>query len=463
MRVDLGDALFRPRGIAIVGASNNPDKLSGRPLDFLLRLGFKGEVYPINPTRSQVQGVASYSSLAAVTGPVDLAIVVQPSCAVPQALRECASAGVSVAIVFASGFAEMGGEGDALQAEVEDIVRSTGLRVIGPNCLGTFGLPNRALATFSSAFDENTNLLDDAVAIVSQSGAVGSFIYASLVALGIGARYYANTGNQADVTVGEVLLNLAQADDVEILVGYLEDGRGLDLLAEAAQIASSRNKPLLLLKSGATAPGSRAVGFHTASQPGSDEAFSALMAQHGAIRVESMEAVADMVLVLRPGRLAKGKRLAIMTSSGGVSALTTDAAVQAGLLVDETSAQTQALLRTMIPDFGSAANPIDLTGALLTDPSLIERTLAALVVDPEVDMVLVVLGNADRGSEDIVRGIHNGFKATDKPFAVAWSGGSGRPRQALLDLQVPTFSEPARAVKALERLSRFSLRTRTYP
>lgn len=460
MSVSLSDALFRPRGIAVVGASNDPTKLSGRPLDFLLRLGYEGSIVAVNPTRAEVQGVKAYPKLADASGPIDLAIVVLPAAAVTQALRDCAAAGVAAAIVFASGFSEMGGRGLALQEEIEEIVKTTGLRVIGPNCLGTFALPTKAFATFSSAFDEDITMPDDAIALVSQSGAVGTFIFATLVAAGVGVRYFANTGNEADVSVGELLAQLARVDDVAVLMGYLEDGRRLEQLAEAAAEAERRGKPLLLIKSGATAEGQRAVGLHTGSQPGSDADFMAIVERHGAIRVESMEAAADAAMLFRQGRRAAGKRLVLVTSSGGASALTTDAAVQIGLSIDPPSEAVREAIRPMLPEYGSTANPIDLTGALLTDEPLIQRVLSKLVDDPAVDVILVVLGNADRNADALVENIVAVCETTDKPFAVAWSGGSGRPRVALQARGIPTYPDPLRAVKAIKRLADFSLRQR---
>ncbi|MEY4098930.1 MAG: hypothetical protein RL300_101 [Pseudomonadota bacterium] len=460
MPVNIKDALFRPRGVAIVGASNDPAKLSGRPLDFLLRLGYQGHIVAVNPTRSVVQGVKAYPKLADAPGPIDLAIVVLPAAAVVQALRDCAAAGVAAAIVFASGFSEMGGRGVPMQDGIDEIVKSTGLRVIGPNCLGTFALPTKAFATFSSAFDEEIAMPDDAIALVSQSGAVGTFTFSTLVSAGVGVRYFANTGNEVDVSMGELLAELAKVDDVDVLMGYLEDGRRLDKVEEAAAEADRRGKPLLLMKSGATLEGRRAVGLHTGSQPGNDADFMAIVERHGAIRVESMEAAADAAILFRQGRRAAGKRVVLVTSSGGASALTTDAAVQMGLQVDPPSEAVREAIRPMLPEYGSTANPIDLTGALLTDEPLIKRVLTKLVDDPLVDIILVVLGNADRNGDALVENIVSVCETTNKPFVVAWSGGSGRPRLALQAHHIPTYPDPLRAVKAIKRLVDFSLRQR---
>jgi acetate---CoA ligase (ADP-forming) len=216
----------------------------------------------------------------------------------------------------------------------------------------------------------------------------------------------------------------------------------------------------LLLKAGATAEGQRAVGFHTGSQPGLDADFQAMVERHGAFRVESMEAVADSAMLFRQGRRAAGPRVAIVTSSGGASALATDAAVKIGLRIDPLSPQVRDAIRPLLPEYGSVANPIDLTGALLTDASLIRRALEHMVTDSAVDIILVVLGNADRGGDALVEGIAEVCDKTHKPFVVAWAGGSGRPRQALLARRIPTFSEPLRAVRAIKRLVDFSLRKR---
>jgi acyl-CoA synthetase (NDP forming) len=324
--------------------------------------------------------------------------------------------------------------------------------------LGTFALPSKAFATFSSAFDEEGALPDDAIALVSQSGAVGTFIYATMVAAGVGVRYFVNTGNEADVSVGELLGVLTEANDVDVLIGYLEDARRLEGLEHSAHLADLNGKPLLLLKSGATAEGARAVGFHTGSQPGNDADFQALVERTGAIRVESMEAASDAAMLFRQGRRAAGPRVAIVTSSGGASAVTTDAAIHLGLRIDPPSAAVQDAIRPMLPEYGSVANPIDLTGALLTDTTLIRRVLEQLVLDASVDIILVVLGNADRGGAALVEGIAEVCASTKKPFVVAWSGGSGRPRHSLQTRRIPTYSEPLRAVQAIKRLVDFSLR-----
>jgi acyl-CoA synthetase (NDP forming) len=454
----VADVLFRPRNIVVYGASSDPDKLSGRPLDYLKKLGFGGGIYAVNPRRTEVQGVRAYADVADVPGPVDLAIVVVPAPSVVEAIRACADAGVSAAIIFASGFAEIGEQGVPEQEEISAIARRSGMRVVGPNCLGSFAVPEKAFATFSTAFDEEGDRPVSPIALASQSGAVGTFTYSTMTSLGLGVTYFANTGNESDVTVTEVLRAVVDDPAVDVLMGHIEGCKDLDALGSLTSSARAQTKPLLILKSGRTAPGARAVAAHTASVAGDDAAFDAVLAAHGAVRVPSMEAWADSALAFVGGRRAGGRRLTIVTLSGGGGALAADRAVELGISVDTWRDEDDtAALAAELPYFGSTKNPIDVTGAMINDLSLLERTLRIVSDNNDTDVVLVLLGNADRGSEEIVATLTKAHRATTKPFFVAWTGGSGRPRAALLDAGVPTYTDPHRAAECVSRLVEFSL------
>jgi acyl-CoA synthetase (NDP forming) len=454
----VAELLFRPRSIVVYGASSDPNKLSGRPLDYLKKFGFGGQIHAVNPRRSEVQGVRSYTEVADIPGPVDLAIVVVPAPAVVEAIRSCADAGVGAAIIFASGFAEIGEKGTPEQEEISAIAQRSGMRVVGPNCLGSFAVNERAFATFSTAFDEDDEPPVSPIALVSQSGAVGTFTFSTMNALGLGVTYFANTGNEVDVTVTEVLSALVDAPDVELLMGHIEGCKDLEALAALASAAKNRGKPLILLKSGRTPAGARAVAAHTGSIAGDDAAFDEVLAAHGALRVPSMEAMADSALALVDGRRAAGRRVTIVTLSGGGGALAADRAVELGLSVDTWSSESDtAALAAQLPYFASTKNPIDMTGAMINDVSLLERTLALVSTSEDTDSLLVLLGNADRGSDEIVATLTKAHRTTTKPFLVAWTGGSGRPRTALLEAGVPTYTDPHRAVECLSRVVEFGL------
>ena len=454
----LADLLFRPRSVVVYGASSDPEKLSGRPLAYLRKFGYRGKLYAVNPRREQVQGVPAYGDIAAVPGPIDLAVVVVPAVSAVEALRRCADAGTGAAVVFASGFAEIGDEGSAAQMEIDAIVRRTGMRVLGPNCLGSFSSPQRAFATFSTAFDEDGDVRDSPIALVSQSGAVGTFTYSTMTSLGLGVRYFANPGNGTDVTVIELLTALAEEHDVDVLLGHIEGFHDRAALERLVTAAEARGKPLVVLKAGRTPAGARAVGAHTASAPGDDEEFTRVLGKHGAARVQSMEALADAALAFAAGRHARGRRLTIVTSSGGAGALTADAAVERGMVVEPWASDDRDRVAAFLPYFGSTANPIDVTGAMINDVGILVRTLEVIVSNDETDAVLVVVGNADSAARDIVAAIETAYAATSKPLMVAWTGGSGRPRTALLAAGVPTYPDPLRAVAALGHVVDQSLR-----
>jgi acyl-CoA synthetase (NDP forming) len=460
----VADLIFDPRSIVVYGASSDPDKLSGRPLDYLKRFGYGGKLYAVNPRRESVQDIPSHASISDVPGPIDLAIIVVPAEAVPEAVEACAEAGVGVATVFASGFAEAQDpvSRDA-QTRIGTAARRSGMRILGPNCLGSFSLRQRAFATFSTAFDVPEALPDSPIALASQSGAVGTFTYSTMTGTGLGVRYFANTGNEVDISVVEVLSALVERDDVHLLMGHLEgfaDPRALTLLADRADVLG---KPLLLLKAGRTPVGERAIGAHTGSRAGDDAEFQRILDEHGAVRARSMEEMCDLALGFVSGRRATGPRLTIVTQSGGAGALASDVAVDSGLEVEPWATSTQRVIADFLPYFASTANPIDLTGALINDSSILDRTLETACASDETDVVLVVLGNSDRAARELVDTCVRNFQATHKPFFVVWTGGSGQPRRDLLAAGVPTYTEPVRAVQAIARLVTFSQRAADVP
>jgi acyl-CoA synthetase (NDP forming) len=456
----VAELLFAPRSIVVYGASSDPDKLSGRPLHYLRTLGYAGELYAVNPRRDVVQGVPAYARVADVPGPVDLAVIVVPAGKAPDAVEQCAAAGVGAVIIFASGFSEApAGVGVAAQERIAEASRRAGMRVLGPNCLGSFSLEHKAFATFSTAFDTPGSLPDSPIALVSQSGAVGTFTYSIMTSAGLGVRYYANTGNEVDISVVEVLAALVDHDDVGLLLGHLEGFRDPDALDRLASRSAAAGKPLVLLKAGRTAVGERAIGAHTGSRGGDDAEFDAILARHGAIRAASMEEMADLALLFASGRRAAGRRVTIVTQSGGAGALACDAAVDVGLEVEPWEDATRAKVAGLLPFFASTANPIDLTGALLNDVSILDKSLQVAAGTDETDVILVVLGNSDRAARELVDTCVRHHAATDKPFVVAWTGGTGQARADLLAAGVPTYAEPARAVRAIGRLVDLSLRS----
>lgn len=253
-------ALGNPGTIAVIGASDDPTKLSGRAIANLNRLGYAGRVLPINSRRATVQGLPAYPSLADAPGPVDIGIIALPAPAVPDSLRTCAKAGIPLAIIFASGFAEVGGDGVAAQEEITRIARETGIRVLGPNTLGMVGVATGAAASFTTAFDdEGYDPVPGSVALVSQSGALGAYMMNSAMRSGVGVGHFVHTGNEADLTVPEVIGLLATQEHVNVVLTYLEGIRDPEGLAAAVRTARAHDTPIVAMKVGRSAAGVRAA------------------------------------------------------------------------------------------------------------------------------------------------------------------------------------------------------------
>ncbi|GAB3301292.1 acetate--CoA ligase family protein [Parasphingorhabdus pacifica] len=450
--------LLHPRSIAILGASDNPIKLSGRPVDYLKRFRFDGRIIPINPGREEVQGLRSFRSLDEVDGEIDLAMVMLAAEQVVDGVRACARRGVSVVIVAAAGFAEAGEHGADLQRQLREVIDETGIRVLGPNCLGMISVRDRATPTFTSALDENVELREGPVSFVSQSGAFGSCIFSEAQQTGLGISHYLNTGNEIDLSVSEILGALVETGRTEVLLAYLEGvSHGRELL-DVARRAHELDKPIITVKVGRSVAGARAAQSHTASLAGEDAVFEGAARQVGMIRVDGPDAMLDAAQLLATGRRVRGRRLSTLSLSGGAGVLMADAASTHGIAVDAWDEEWQRRMATVIPAFGSPRNPIDLTATLISEPNLLRRSLELAAEHPETDMIAVLLGNADKGADELIATIERVHRNTDRPLVVVWTGGSGKPRERLRELGIPCFTDPGRAAAALGVLADYSHR-----
>ena len=462
MRVHDVDTDFRPlitpRSIAVIGASDDPRKLSGRPVAYLKKFGYAGRILPVNPTRADVQGLPAHPDVRAIEGDVDVALIVTPAARVLDAVRGCVEKGVRFALVTASGFAEAGAGGAALEEELRAVIADSSLRVVGPNCLGMIGLRDAAVATFTSLLEKDDPLRAGGVAFVSQSGAFGTFILGDLQASAIGLSHYFNTGNELDVTVAEVLEGLVRDDDIHALLAYFEGVSAGRRLLQVAREAHRKDMPIVAVKSGRSEAGARAAASHTASLAGDDRVFDQLMREVGLVRVHSQEALLDAAQVFDAQRRPRGRRLTVLSMSGGGAVLAADTASDHGLEVAPWRPEWQERLAAVIPAFASPRNPVDLTGAMITDPTLMRTALSTALENPDTDMVVVVVGNADGFADPVIEAVSDLYATTDRPMAVSWTGGTGEPRRRLRELGIPCYTDPTRAVAALGALTNHALR-----
>jgi acyl-CoA synthetase (NDP forming) len=449
-------AVFRPRAIAVVGASDDPLKIGGRPLAFLLRHGYAGRVYPVNPARATVQGLPAFASLGAIPDAVDLAVVVVPAERVEESLEAAAAKGVQAAIVFSSGFAEVDEAGRAAQARLGALAARTGLRVIGPNCQGFAHLPSRLVATFASPFLD-TALATGPIAMVSQSGAMAGMLYEMARAAGLGLNYWVSTGNEADVQAAEILAEVVEDPDTRVACTYLEDVKDAGRLREALARAHRREVPVFVLKSGRSAAGRRAASSHTGALAGEDAVYDAVFADWGAIRCADPAELLALPQAFLSYRAA-GSRVAILSNSGGLGVLSVDLCAELGLAPAEFSAETTAILRAALPDFAAAANPVDLTAQMLTDPGMLTRVLPALEADPGVDAIVfqIALLGAATDLDRLVGDVASVARSTAKVVAVSC------PQRPVVDTfraaGVLAFADPSVALRSLACLARATAR-----
>lgn len=450
--------LLYPESIAILGASDSPVKLGGRPVDYMKRFGYAGRILPVNASRETVQGLRAYKNLDEIPGDIDLVFVMVSADQAAEAVRACGRRGVKAAIVGASGFAELNEEGAARQAELKAAAKETGVRVLGPNCLGMISLACRAMVTFTSALDEDVTLHEGPVAFVSQSGAYGSFVFSEAQNQRIGVSYYFNTGNEVDLSAAELLEALAEDPDITVLLAYLEGVTDGPRLLNAARRAHERDKPLICVKAGRSEAGARAAASHTAALASDDAVFDGVARQYGIIRVDGSEAMFDAAQLFATGRRTRGRRLTTLSVSGGAGALMADAAAAHGIDVAAWDETWQSKMAAAIPRYGSPRNPVDLTGSLISEPDILRRALEVAVEHPDTDMIAVMLGVADGCADELIDAIVTASGRTTRPLVVTWTGGSGRPRRRLAELGIPCFTDLGRAAAALGALASFSLR-----
>lgn len=399
MNHDPRDALrlaLAPRSIAVIGASDNPNKIGGRPLAYLNRYGFKGIVYPINPSRTKVQGMPCFASLQDLPEVPDVAVVAVAGDLAVAAVDECAQAGVKLCVLMSSGFGELGAEGKAREQAMASRARSKGMRIVGPNSQGLANFGSGAILSFSTMFSE-VEAADGPVGIISQSGAMSVIPYGLLRARGIGVRHSHATGNDCDVTVCELATVVAEDPALKLLLLYIEGIPDPWNLAEAARVARDRNLPIVALKAGRSAAGQEAAQSHTGALAGEDRAVGAFLAEHGIWRAQNMVDLVDTAQLYLQGWKPKGRRLVAISNSGAVCVLTADAASIANMPLQPLSASTQSELKSILPGFATTTNPVDITAALLSNSRLFGDILPSIARDPAADAFLIGIAVAGAG------------------------------------------------------------------
>ena len=383
--------LFNPRAIAVIGASPDNTRIGGQPIPILLESAYAGGIYPVNPKYPKIGDLACYGSVADVPQPCDLALVAVAGRLVPDVIRQCGKAGIAFATVFSAGFREVGVEGVALEAELKKAVAESGVRIIGPNCIGTMNLVDRVYCGFGVGF-RNPNLKKGPVAFVSQSGGFAYSVVALADAEGIGFNYIVSAGNEADITTLELAADFLERDEVEVLVLYLEgvtDGRRLRALgARALELG----KPVLTWKAGNSAIGRSAAESHTASMTADYELYRATFREGGFIEVRDVHEVVDITRVFLGKRMPRGSNIGIITTSGGSAVLMADECDRYGLVLPRLTDKTTAAIEQIAPKHCALGNPIDLTAQISGNNADFNRIVELALNDANVDQMIVRYG-----------------------------------------------------------------------
>ncbi len=443
------ESALRPASIAIVGASENPHKVGGRPLLYLKRYGYRGAIYPVNPGRAEVQGVRAYAAIGELPEAPELAVVAVAGDEAVRAVEACAARGVKVAVVMTSGFGETGEAGLAKQNRMLAAARGAGMRLIGPNCQGLANFAVGAVANFSTIFHELEGS-DGPVAIVSQSGANSQAIYQLVRDKGLGVRHVHATGNEADVTVAELAAAVVADPGVRLLLLYMESIKDAAALAAAAEAARARDLPVVALKAGRTASGQRAASSHTGALATEDRVVDAFFERHAIWRAgDPHELVAAAELYAR-GHRPRGRSLVLLSNSGASCVMGADYAESRGVALARVPAQR---LREVLPPFAAVDNPIDVTGALLGNPNLFADVLPIVGEQSDGDLLAVALPVAGTGYD--VEGFARDLAAFEQRYGKSAALAAPQPsvRAPFSRAGIATFARERDAVDALAQVA----------
>ncbi|HYF18537.1 MAG TPA: acetate--CoA ligase family protein [Ramlibacter sp.] len=443
--------LYEPRSVAVVGASDDIRLPGGRLLQFLLNYGYAGPVYPVNPNRAEVQGRRAYKSLLELPERVDIAILLVSAQASIGVLEQCAQLEIPVVLLGNSGFAEIGPEGAALQARVSEIASNAGIRLIGPNTNGIINAANGFTATFSPVLDQKgLELRDGPVAVVSQSGAVGAALFYDGQRSGLPVGRLYNSGNEIGITLEMVVDALLEPRaGIDTVLCYAEGLRRPDLFIQAARKARRLGKRIVLLKSGATEAGAKAAAAHTASLSGEDRVYDGVLQELGVARARGYAHLLDIGRVLVAYPRPFGRRASILSISGGVGIMLTDALERAGMGLAAFDDQVLSAIDPLLPPFLGRHNPLDVSGGPFHHLDRLRAMLQIFDRNPASDFSIVAVGAFERRQMEIAEVLADEAPRLQKPLFVLWFGGGDQATRYLNGLKVPCFLDADRLVQAI--------------
>ncbi len=451
------ESLLRPQSVAVIGASDNPARIGGRPIYSMLKDNFQGKLFPVNPNRDIVQGLQAYPNISSVPVPVDSAVISVPENVALQVIKECAESGVKSAVVFTSGFAETGTAGLDAQQQIAKIASDSGMRILGPNCLGVFNLSAGWFGTFANTL-ASKKIPTGPIGIVTQSGAYGGHLFTITQNRGVGTNYWVTTGNEVDIDVAEVIKFYASEPEIRVIISYAEGIKNGNRMREALQAARNAKKPVIFMKVGSTEAGARAAASHTASLAGEDAIYDGLFKQYGVYRAETTEEMADVAYACQFGRYPNGPKIGLQTISGGIGVQMADAASKKGFDVAPLPKSTQEKIIKLIP-FAGVNNPVDFTGQVLNERKLLEDSMRFVIDEADYDSQILYLASLpiSEFTKDISLEIFTALrKRYPEELMFLSMIGPQESRKPYEEIGYPCFEDHSLAVRAMAALRYFA-------
>lgn len=447
--------LFDPQSVAIIGASSDPVKIGGRPIDNMKTAGFQGRLIPINSRSKEIQGLPAVPSLRDVDEPVDMAVIVVPQPAVRDAVAACIEKGVKSAIILSSGFAEIDEAGAEEQRRIAAMAREAGLRLLGPNCMGSMNANTGMIATFANLAGIKPQT--GGISIASQSGAFGAHCYTVMRERGYGLNLWATMGNQCDVEFSDCLAYMAQDPNTNVVMGYMEGITDAQKLIEALEIAQTHKKPVVLMKVGTSEVGSAAAASHTASLTGSDAVFDAVLRKYDVYRAKTYDEMFDVAYACTAKKFPTKRDLGVITVSGGVGVIMADAAAEKGFELPPLPESTQKRMKEMVP-FAGTRNPLDVTAQLVNDATIMQPMFDALLGDGGYTNAICFMASVGLNPV-MMEKLHPAFEAIARKFPdrlITFSALTRyETRLPLEELGYLVYEDPARAINAMAAMVHF--------
>lgn len=456
-------SLLNPESVAIIGVSESPTRIGGRLLRYLTKHGYKGKLALVNPKYPELNNVKCYPTVSDIPYLIDCALIAVPGKFVLPVLNDCAKKKVGAAVIFSSGYAEMGSSGKKAQDELRGLAQESNMRICGPNCIGVVNF-NENIALSFSQFLEIDSFTPGNIGFISQSGALGGSMANRAQDNGIGLSYFISSGNEADLEVSDYITHLVLHEkNTQVIAAVIEGFKDGEKFVKAAELAFEHRKPIIVLKIGETEAGKKAAASHTGSLTGSDAVIDAVLKQKGVIRVRNYDDLLQTAALLSKNRVPGGNRIGILSSSGGAGIIMADHYTKSGLMVPDPSPQTIELASKEMASFGKVNNPFDLTGQIFSDPTMFKRCLNYFIADENFDIIQVNMSMvAGTASVDRARQLLEVVENSSKPVVAWWAAGSlSQPgMQVLNNSTVASFSSPDRCAVAVKALVQYHQRSR---